>query len=683
MLELDENKPSLNGIFKDEDFDTEDEFSAEEGLDSALNEIAGLKETLVASTAAAVKSEPYPHTQGYKQTEVRPTMEYAPQPEYVMQPEYQMQRPAPAPVVQPSGVTADALYKVKEELMAIRGTVTALAKNSSAKDLEVLKMGLSKAENAFEELKSKVEAMSVQTENDPFVTTVMHQLVKIKKLIGSDNIAEVQLNNELNELYLLEQKATRYVENDNVPFDRKFGAIDDLVQRIREAYNYDVSPLIVKANMLIAKLCEKNLTKESLTALEAYLNRGKETRMPANYVKELDTYLTLAEKAYLTTAEKAAIMLDDIVSRKNAICHKKRAETEALYAEYVKNCNALQTEKDKDSVTFLRNKTNSILKEITKLTIGDVYTFDKIEIQKDFKVLKQPYNKSIYETITELKSIISSGGVMSADNSGTGIASDISYIKEKLDIIQSGRASVAGADGSKTETAIISGSLTLESIVGQLDRLFDDIKNVADALEANIMDNLAIINDNVNIIKESVDRAVDRTLAFGDSVGTIQEIKEIVSYRYEDENSSTNASAVASQLEKQNEIMTAMLENMQKMQARMDEMSTKLEIVQKENAELKKTVEKVFTATEETHEESFGAIKSVLTELQTNVETIDGADNEDEDIDSILGRIDEAIADRTTKPEPEVETAKTEPEQEPEAEVVKVPEMGKEQEEQV
>lgn len=58
MLELDENK-SLNGIFKDEDFETEDEFSVEEGLDSALNEIAGLKETLA---MGVTKSEPYSPT---------------------------------------------------------------------------------------------------------------------------------------------------------------------------------------------------------------------------------------------------------------------------------------------------------------------------------------------------------------------------------------------------------------------------------------------------------------------------------------------------------------------------------------------------------------------------------------------------------------------------------------------
>ena len=66
MLELDENKP-LNGIFKDEDFvETEDDFSVEEELDSALTEIAGLKESL----SATVKSDPVPHTRDcYMRTE--------------------------------------------------------------------------------------------------------------------------------------------------------------------------------------------------------------------------------------------------------------------------------------------------------------------------------------------------------------------------------------------------------------------------------------------------------------------------------------------------------------------------------------------------------------------------------------------------------------------------------------
>ncbi|MBO5224012.1 MAG: hypothetical protein J6C23_05825 [Clostridia bacterium] len=651
MLELDENK-SLNGIFKDEDFETEDEFSVEEGLDSALNEIAGLKETLA---MGVTKSEPYsPTRDGYKRTESRTVEykqpEYVPQHEYVKQPEYTVQ-----PVQTVPTVSADALLKVKEELAQVKSTLTVLAKNSSSKDIELIKNGLGKAEEAFIELKSKLESAPENTYNDTFVTSVIHQLVKIKKLIGSDNIAEVQLNNELNELYLLEQKATRYVENGNIPYERKFGAIDDLVQRLKEAYNYDVAPLVDKANILIGKLSSQALTKESLTALATYLNQGKETRMSTTYVKELETYLSLAEKASLTTAEKASGMLDDIVSRKNAICHKKRAETEALHAEYVKNCNALQTETDKDSVTFLRNKTNSILKELTKLSIGDVYVFDKIEIQKDFKVLKQPSNKSIYETVNELKSIISSGGLTSADNSGMGIASDISYIKEKLDIIQSGKINSVSESGAQQGGAVVSGTLTLESIVGQLDRLFDDVKNVADALEVNVLDNLAIINDNINIIKESVDRAVDRIMTVVNSLETIHEIKEIVSFRYNDENLSANSSAIASQLEKQNEIMTAMFENMQKMQSRMDEMGANLETVRSENAELKKVVEKVFETTEDT-EASFETVKSVISELKGDVEAItenvaQNAEADDNDLDAILDRIDEAIADKSEKKE--------------------------------
>ncbi len=631
MLELDENN-SLTDIFKDEDFEAEEEFSVEEELDSALSEIAGLKETL----AMTAKSEPAPTIQrdGYARTvEVR-------------NPDY----PVPSEFFVPSATQADVMHKLAEELSALKGAVNALTKNSSLLDSEGLKIGIARAEDAFIELKNKVEEQSFvkDGDSDSFVTSVIHQLVKIKKLIGSDNIAEVQLNNELNELYLLEQKATRYVENDNIPYERKFSAIDDLVQRLKEAYNYDISPLVLKVNILIEKISEKPLTKESLSALEGYLNRGKETRLSAEYVKELETYLTLSEKASLTTAEQARAMLDDIVSRKNAICLKKKSVTEILYSDYIKNCNALQTETDKESVTFLRSKTNAILKEITKLSIGDVYVFDKVDIQKDFKVLKQPANKSIYETITELKSIISSGGIVSVDDSKTGIASDISYIKEKLDIIQATRAQMpVPTDNVQVDASVITGALTLESIVGQLDRLFDDIKNVVDALEVNIMDNLAIINDNVNIIKESVDKSTERISAFVENEGIIHEIKEIVSYRYED-NSSGNSSAVASQLEKQNELMSMLVDNMQNMQLRMDEMSKNLEEVRKENEHLKKTVEKIFETTDD-NATSFESVKNVLNELKSDVSEIEeNTNNADDELDSILGRIDEAIADKTT-----------------------------------
>ena len=628
MLELDENKP-LNGIFKDEDFvETEDDFSVEEELDSALTEIAGLKESL----SATVKSDPVPHTRdSYKRTEARSV-------DYPVQPEYHSQR-----------VSNDAIYRLMEEVTAIKGAVSAMAKNSSSADVEALKIGISKAEGAFYDLKNKVEnATTKNADNDPFATSVIHQLVKIKKLIGSDNVAEVQLNNELNELYLLEQKATRYVENDNIAFEKKFSAIDDLIQRLKEAYNYDVSPLIVKVNALLQKIATKPLTKESLSALESYLNKSKENGISVDYVKELDSYLTLVEKALLTTAEQALSMLDDIVSRKNAICLKKKPETENLRQEYVKNCNALQTEKDKDSVTFLRNKTNAILKEITKLNIGDVYAFDKVEIQKDFRVLKQPSNKSIYETILELKNIVASGGILSADDAKTGIASDISYIKEKLDIMQSERAPIVVPTPSENGSGAVvtAGMLTLESVVGQLDRLFDDIKNVVDALEVNVMDNLAIINDNVNIIKESVDKSVERITALEESESEIHEIKEIVSYRYEEDNSSTNSSAIASQLEKQNELIATMLDGMQKMQQRLDEMNESISSLKSENAELKKTVEKIFESTDE-NASSFESIKNVIAELKEDVEAIEeNVSDSDDDLDVILDKIDEAIADK-------------------------------------
>jgi chromosome segregation ATPase len=188
--------------------------------------------------------------------------------------------------------------------------------------------------------------------------------------------------------------------------------------------------------------------------------------------------------------------------------------------------------------------------------------------------------------------------------------------------------------------------LTLESVVGQLDRLFDDVKNVVDALEVNVMDNLAIINDNVNIIKESVDKSVERITALEESESEIHEIKEIVSYRYEEDNSSTNSSAIASQLEKQNELIATMLDGMQKMQQRMDEMNESITSLKSENAELKKTVEKIFESTDE-NASSFESIKNVIAELKEDVGAIEeNVSDSDDDLDVILDKIDEAIADK-------------------------------------
>ncbi len=617
MLDLDENK-ALSDIFKEEDFETEEEFSSDEELDSALSEIAGLKETL-----SGVKTEQYPHTKSFARTEMRPKDMFS-----------------PAEVYSQPQMGADVLYGIKDELSSIRSSIATVSKGSNG---ESLRQSFIRMENAFNKLSSDVSKISNGSSNDAFTTSVIHQLVKIKKLIGSDNFAEVQLNNELNELYLLEQKATRYVENEGISFERKFAAVDDLVQRLREAYNYDVDPLVAKANALLVRISGKPLTKESLTALEAYANKGKDVLLTVARVKEIETYLTMSEKALLTTAEKAYDMLDEISVRKNSLCSDKRkTETDDLVSEYQRVFETLKNETNKESVAFLRTRANSILSELTTLTLGDVYDFGKIEIQKDFKVLKQPANKSIYETINELKSIISSGGVVSVDDGRTGIASDISYIKERLDIMQSdGGAVRINADG--TESVAIAGSaLTIETLVGQLDRLFDDIKNVADALESNVMDNLAIINDNVNIIKESVDKAVEKAALFAKSSEDVHEIKEIVSLRYNDDATSSDHELLSA-IEKQTELINSLLISAEKMNMRMDEMSEEIRVLKSENAEIKSAVKKVFDEVDD-NASSFDEIKGVLSELKNEVDD-NGAHNTEE-LDEILGKINEAITSK-------------------------------------
>jgi chromosome segregation ATPase len=249
----------------------------------------------------------------------------------------------------------------------------------------------------------------------------------------------------------------------------------------------------------------------------------------------------------------------------------------------------------------------------------------------------------LYETLEELKNIVSSGGVVSADDSRTGIASDVSYIKEKLDIMQSENGGVKGAvQGSS--------ALTLELIVGQLDRLFDDIKNVADALEANVMDNLAIINDNVNIIKESVDKVGDKIGAFANSFEEVHEIKQILSLRYEDDATFVGGavkSETSTLLENQNEMLKTLLETARGMQEKMDRMSEDLAQTKQENAKIKQSVEKLFIEVDE-GAPAIDSVKEVLSSLNVTVENAEEKieENASEELDSILEKIDDALAQK-------------------------------------
>ena len=622
MLEKDVNKV-ISGIFKDEDFEVDADLGVEDdSLDCALNEILTLKETLVGS-----KIEPIPTKEEVVET---PAEKYSINEQFSIPETYSIaqsfakvekkEEPTPQPVVEKID-TSEELNKILEEITCIKNSLTV-----QSQPQEDVVNSIQRIENSFNEVKSSLEFLQ-NNESNSFTTAIINQLVKIKKLIGSDNIAEVQLNNELSALYLLEQKASKYIDSDNISFLKKFEVFDEFVQKLKEAYNYDIDPLIAKANELLSKLASKKLTKDALAALETYLNKGQEVLLPQSKVREIENYLSKVERLALTVPERVTSLIDEILSVKSGICvNNYDVNVDEYYKEYLRICENLKETTDKESIVFLRNRATSILSMLTSLSVGDVYPLEKIDIKKEFKVLKQPANKSIYETLNELKNIISSGGVVSNDGKD-GIASDISFIKEMLDIIQSEKGNAVGG---------VVAALTLDSVVGQLDRLFDDIKNVVDNLENNVMDNLAIINDNVNIIKESVDKTSDKISALMQKGDEIHEIKEIVSLRYADEEGSDN-SEIATLIENQNDMISSLLSAVNLMQEKMDRMSEELELYRKENAEIKKNYESVKVEKEDEAFEEVEEIFPTINQIEVEEET-------EEDIDAIIEKIDDAIA---------------------------------------
>lgn len=625
MLEKDVNKV-ISGIFKDEDFEVDADFGVEDdNLDCALNEILSLKETLVGSKIEPISKRDKQALENSVEKEKNSISEHfsIPEPYSIAEnftQEVKKEVPTPQPVVEKVDAS-DELNKILEEITCIKNSLAV-----QSQPQEDVVNSIQKIENSFNEVKSSLEFLQ-SNESNTFTTTIINQLIKIKKLIGSDNIAEVQLNNELSALYLLEQKASKYIDSDNISFLKKFEVFDEFVQKLKEAYNYDIDPLIAKANELLSKLASKKLTKDALAALETYLNKGQDVLLPQSKVREIENYLSKVERLALTVPERVTSLIDEILSVKSGICvNNYDVNVDEYYKEYLKICETLKETTDKESIVFLRNRATSILSMLTSLSVGDVYPLEKINIKKEFKVLKQPANKSIYETLNELKNIISSGGVVSNDGKD-GISSDISFIKEKLEIIQSENGNAVGG---------VVSALTLESVVGQLDRLFDDIKNVVDALENNVMDNLAIINDNVNIIKESVDKTTDKISALMQKGDEIHEIKEIVSLRYADEDEGDN-SEIATLIENQNDMISSLLSAVNLMQEKMDRMSEELELFRKENAEIKKNLE---TVKVEQEDESFEEIE----EIYPTINQIDAQEETEEDIDAIIEKIDDAIA---------------------------------------
>ncbi len=312
---------------------------------------------------------------------------------------------------------------------------------------------------------------------------VLRQLYDIKKLLGSSSEDAKKQNDQLFELYNLLNKVKYNVGQKKLSVVVKFNSVDELVKKLNEVENCDVTPIVDALNSLVFELRAQPLDRSTAQQIFDASQAGSALNIPSD--KHNGVLLYFDELAKLVASDDRMGALATVIAIKNNIQNGRNAfENERIYTEILKNNIALINDKDIPHRKALQREQNKLIRKLTALEVGDLIDYPEISTNKPYSDASEKNAVGLYEQISALNN---SGVVNNIDALSQAILSikgDCNAILDRMDIRHTD-------DGA----TVVDGMPSLGEIVAQLDRLFDDIKNVVADSENNIMSSIVVIGE--------------------------------------------------------------------------------------------------------------------------------------------------------------------------------------------
>ncbi|MBR2989240.1 MAG: hypothetical protein IKC64_05925, partial [Clostridia bacterium] len=429
--------------------------------------------------------------------------------------------------------TKESDRKLSDELTSIRSQIYKSANAGDiATSINAIKNKVNSTEDYVVSISSSLEEMSfdekavVRTETD---TELLRQIYEIKNLLGSVSPAQVKRNEEILELYNLLSKVKYEFQNANATISDKYETVDALAKRLSETTETDILPVASALNAVIDELGALPLDVDTADDIFEYVQLHESFNIPNSKKEAIRTYLSKVS-VILRDGGDNVDELPDLIATKNSIqSSKNEFECERIYATVLNTNIAVLSEKDPVKAKTLRAQLKEEIEKLTLLQVRDLIDYPKIVITRPYRTPRIVESEGLFGKLNEIKNAILDAGVgvavgaIGADapsESESEIEDEIASIKKEIyglnNIEEIGQSLadlkadcieiLARLDETQVASGVVVGAITLEETIAQLDRLFDDIKNLASDCENSIMSSLEVIGDAIASVTKSLDQ---------------------------------------------------------------------------------------------------------------------------------------------------------------------------------
>lgn len=538
-----------NSFFDYDDFDENDEFLQDEKIDRVLDEIAEIKKTIAARPDATLP----PPRRSYEQAdrlreEVRiskTTQRLAGEIDRINNRLNDIADEQAALSSKSDEQVTAALRRIislSEDIMLeskesdrrrsdeIASLKRQLIKLNSMGDVSVtlnsILTSVKKSEDAVMGLSGAVEAIADDKTDEKsekpdkgFNAELARQFYELKSIIGSPSPLAARRNDEILALYNMLVKAKYDLRSESVSVGDKYVSVDALVKKLGETGEFDVQPIVDGVNEIIDELGSLPLDSEAFDSLIEQSRTGGSFAIQPSRSDAVSQYMANVSRLVKDGVPDNMDDLPDIIALKNGVQGgRNEYENERIYSAVLSANIAVMSEADGAKQRALRVQLKNLIKKLTSLEIRDLVSYPPIVVSKQYRQHKANEGESFFDKLNEIKNYIldanlAQNGGMVTPTAENGLAAELTNLKNELyslgnidDISRSVlelKADLAlvldkledhksGVDVSD-DNGVIATLPSLPEIVSQLDRLFDDVKNVVSDSENNIMSSVDVI----------------------------------------------------------------------------------------------------------------------------------------------------------------------------------------------
>lgn len=511
----------------------------------------------------------------------------------------------------------DAVAEIKRRLYKLASSADIM------NELDAIKAAVKNAEELLAGVGGTVDELHAEVNREAGAnanTEILRQFYDIKNLLGNPSPIGERRNDELLDLYNMLASVKNALESKSVSLADKYVEADKLAKKLYETTESDVRPIADGLNSVIRTLGKTPLDRDGVDSVLDYARNGGDAfSVSASRRETVSSYMDSVETFLAGAIGSNLDDLPDIIALKNNIQNNRNEfECENVYSAVLNTNIALLGEKDLTKQKALRKQLKEQLEGLTSLEASDLVDYKPVEINKPYRAHKRGEGEGIFDKLNELKNLIldanlRAGGDAVSQPVSNGIIGEINSLKNEiynlsnidnisqsiLDLKSDCLTILDKLDERNAESddmGVIASVPSLSEIVAQLDRLFDDVKNLVADSENNVLSSLEVIGEAVgnlaSVNKENAEEAKTDRKKLMDDVAYIRDVlaegkpAEIVPAVTEtdiiapSENGNDELSAKIAALEENQQKIIAMLEKIAEgsaITASLDERLTALE----------------------------------------------------------------------------------------------------------